>query len=153
MPLIQNDQTVVSDVEVLLTQQSLAVLSTHHEGQPYASLVAFAVSDDLRVMLFATSRSTRKYANLAGDSRVAMLVDSRSHRAEDIHEAMAVTAVGVAQEAVEAELFSWRSIYLQRHPHLESFVSAPSCALVKVLVHRYLLVRRFQEVSEWTIRA
>jgi putative heme iron utilization protein len=151
MPLIDFDRTVVSDVEALLTQQTLAVLSTHHEGQPYASLVAFAASDDLKVILFATSRSTRKYANLAGDSRVAMLVDNRSHRAEDIHEAMALTAVGVAREPRDADLATWRSIYLERHPYLESFVTAPSCALIQVVVQRYLLVRRFQEVSEWMI--
>jgi len=48
----------------LLRSQLLAVLSTQNQGQPYASLVAFASSDDLKSLYFATSRSTRKYANL-----------------------------------------------------------------------------------------
>ena len=68
---------VKRELRKLLRTQSLAVLATQNQGQPYASLVAFASSDDLKSLYFATTRSTRKYANLSGDSRVAMLLDNR----------------------------------------------------------------------------
>ncbi len=89
---------VKRDLRKLLRSQPLAVLATQNQGQPYASLVAFASSDDLKSLYFATTRSTRKYANLSGDSRVAMLVDNRSNKASDFRWAMAATATGTAKE-------------------------------------------------------
>jgi nitroimidazol reductase NimA-like FMN-containing flavoprotein (pyridoxamine 5'-phosphate oxidase superfamily) len=82
----------------LFSSQKLAVLSTHRDGQPYASLVAFVASDDLRQIYFATPNTTRKYANLMADSRVAFLIDSRLNEESDIHAAMATTAMGSARE-------------------------------------------------------
>jgi hypothetical protein len=37
----------------------------------------------------------------------------------------------------------------QRHPQLRSFVRAPSSALFRIDVVRYLHVSRFQEVHQW----
>ena len=65
----------------LLEAQKLAVLSTQDHGQPYSNLIALAATDDLRYLLFATTRATRKYANLMADSRVAVLVDNRQNDA------------------------------------------------------------------------
>ena len=76
----------------LFASQYLAVLSTHGDGQPYASLVAFVASNDLKALYFATARSTRKFANLTAHPPVAMLIDSRTNRAADFHEAAAATA-------------------------------------------------------------
>ena len=39
-------------------------------------------------------------------------------------------------------------LYLARHPHLEEFVTSPSCALLRVSVASYYLVSHFQEVME-----
>ena len=89
---------VKRNLRKLLRSQPLAVLATQNQGQPYASLVAFASSDDLKSLYFATTRATRKYANLSGDSRVAMLVDNRSNNASDFSLAMAATATGTAVE-------------------------------------------------------
>lgn len=138
-----------SALRELFAGQRLAVLATREEGgHPYANLMAFAVSDDLKSLLLATSRSTRKYANLEADPRVALLVDNRAHEASDIHEAMAATVLGDAEEVVGAERDSLLRVYLEKHPHLEAFASAPSCALFRVHVRSYYLVRRFQEVTE-----
>ena len=79
-------------LRTLFDGQRLAVLATHSEGQPYCSLVAFVPSDDLRDLVFATTRATRKFANMQGDERVALLVDSRSNCDEDFHRAVAATA-------------------------------------------------------------
>ena len=132
----------------LLMSQQLAVLATHHDGQPYASLVAFVATADLKELLFATSRNTRKFANLTRDSRVSLLVDSRSNRDADIHEAVAVTVIGTAAEVEEMDRGGCLGIYLGKHAHLEEFVRSPSCALIRVRVDSYNLVSRFQKVME-----
>jgi nitroimidazol reductase NimA-like FMN-containing flavoprotein (pyridoxamine 5'-phosphate oxidase superfamily) len=135
-------------VGALLNGQRLAVVATHAGGQPYANLVAFAASDDLRHIYFATPRSTRKFENLAADCRVALLVDSRGNREEDFHEAAAVTVVGSAGELSGADKEQALERYLARHPYLEEFVRSPTCALFKIHVKRYVLVRNFQNVME-----
>jgi nitroimidazol reductase NimA-like FMN-containing flavoprotein (pyridoxamine 5'-phosphate oxidase superfamily) len=132
----------------LLDSQKLAVLGTHREGQPYGSLVSFAATEDLKQLLFATTRSTRKYENLTADARVSMLIDNRSNRDADIHEATAVTATGRADELEGTEKERFLRLYLAKHPYLQDFVNAPTCALLRVRVETYYLVNRFQEVTE-----
>ena len=132
----------------LFASQRLGVLATYGEGQPYSSLIAFAATDDLKYLVFATTRATRKYANLSTESRVAILIDNRSNRDSDFHSAMAVTALGKAEEVKESERDRLLRLYLAKHPYLEEFVNAPTCALLKVSVDRYYMVNRFQNVME-----
>jgi nitroimidazol reductase NimA-like FMN-containing flavoprotein (pyridoxamine 5'-phosphate oxidase superfamily) len=145
---MENKETLVQQVRELLQSQQLAVLATHHKGQPYASLVAFAAGDDLREIYFATSRTTRKYANLSSDPRVALLVDSRSNEVSDFHRAAAATIVGEAQEVDEREREEVTQRYLLKHPHLEDFVRSPTCAILRVRAQTYYLVSKFQKVME-----
>jgi len=66
-----------------LDSQLFAVLATQSEGQPYTNLIAFAKTDNLRSLIFVTSRNTRKYANTLASKRVAVLIDSRTNRSSD----------------------------------------------------------------------
>ena len=132
----------------LLSSQTLGVLGTRQDGQPYTSLVAFASSDDIKYLFFATTRATRKFANLSSDSRVAMLIDNRSNHPSDLRFAMAVTATGRAEEIQKHASADFLAIYLSKHPHLKDFVSSPSSALISIRVEIYYLVTRFQNVVE-----
>jgi nitroimidazol reductase NimA-like FMN-containing flavoprotein (pyridoxamine 5'-phosphate oxidase superfamily) len=132
----------------LLQSQKLAVLSTQNHGQPYSNLIALAATDDLRHLLFATTRATRKYANLMADSRVAVLVDNRKNDAADFADAAALTALGKAWELQGGERQRFLKVYLEKHPYLEEFVTLPTCALLRVTVDKYIVVSRFQEVRE-----
>jgi nitroimidazol reductase NimA-like FMN-containing flavoprotein (pyridoxamine 5'-phosphate oxidase superfamily) len=132
----------------LLESQRLAVLSTQDHGQPYCNLIAIAATEDLRYLLFATTRATRKYANLMADSRVAVLVDNRRNDPSDFAEAAALTALGKAWEVHGVERQQFLEVYLRKHPYLEEFAAAPTCALLRVKVEKYLVVTRFQEVKE-----
>jgi len=131
----------------LLATQKLAVLATHGAGQPYGSLVSIAVTDDLRHVLFATTRSTRKFENLRADPRVALVVDNRQNTEADLHRAMALTLTGRAEEIPPEDRDAGLRLYLERHPYLKDFVTSPTCALVRVRVQSLYLVQRFQEVS------
>ena len=137
----------------LLESQRLAVLSTQNHGQPYCNLIAIAATDDLRHLLFATTRATRKYANLMADSRVAVLVDNRQNDVSDFTGAAALTALGKAWELQGAERQQFLKVYLGKHPYLEEFVTSPTCALLRIKVDKYIVVTRFQEVREIQIQA
>jgi heme iron utilization protein len=136
------------DLDHLLQSQPLAVLATHKEGQPYANLIAFASSNDLKRLYFATSRSTRKFAGISADPRVAILVDNRSNKTSDFRSAMAATATGKAREVAPAEKATTLALYLAKHPHLKDFVDSPTCALFEIRVQTYFVVTRFQNVVE-----
>ena len=145
---MENARKLKKVVKNLFDSQQLGVLATYGEGQPYSSLVAFAATNDLKYLVFATTRATRKYANLSAESRVALLVDNRSNQDSDFHSAVAVTALGNAEEVKESERDRFLRLYIAKHPYLEEFVNSPPCALLKVSVQKYYMARRFQNVVE-----
>jgi nitroimidazol reductase NimA-like FMN-containing flavoprotein (pyridoxamine 5'-phosphate oxidase superfamily) len=147
-PYMDIESKLKRELKKLFKKQRLAVLATQQNGQPYNSLVAFAATDEIKHLVFATSRSTRKYDNFSSDSRVALLIDNRSNKESDFHKAMAVTAVGAAVEVDENNHEQILKLYLNKHPHLEDFVKSPTCALVQVTIKAYYVVRTFQNVIE-----
>lgn len=145
---MESEKGIRETLGKLLAECRLAVLATQRAGQPYASLVAFAVTDDLRCLYFATPRSTRKFANLAADGRIALLISNDSDQMDDFHRAMAVTVVGAGSEIDGEEKSRALDLYLGKHPYLEEFVGAPTCALVEMRVRSFFLVSNFQNVVE-----
>lgn len=135
----------------VFASQKFAVLSTNRAGESHANLVAFAATDDLRGLMFATNRMTRKYANLRENARIALLIDTRSNREADLRDAVAITASGTAEEVAERERDALLACYLGKHPELADFVNTPTCALILMNVSRYSFVSKFQEVIEWQV--
>ena len=135
----------------LLASQRSAVLATQEDGRPYCSLMAFVASADFRTLIIATLRATRKYANLMAEPRVSLLVDNRANQAADTQGALAVTVMGIATEVDPAARGRLEQIFLAKHPHLEDFVRSPDCAIIRIQVEKYYLVRKFQEVVELAI--
>lgn len=66
-------------IKELLDKQKLGVLATQGEKYPYNTLVAYAFSEDLRYIFFATMKHTRKYTNLMKHPHVSILIDSRTN--------------------------------------------------------------------------
>jgi uncharacterized protein YhbP (UPF0306 family) len=136
----------------LFGKQKLAVLATEKAKEPYTSLVAFAATDDLKSILFATTKSSRKYANLLGNRKVALLVDKRTNRSSDFRKGIAVTALGRAEELKGLRRSRFLGIYLTKHPYLEEFVRSTNASLFKVNVDIYYVVDKFQHVMELSVK-
>lgn len=145
---MEKPQDIHQRISALLDTQNLCVLATHHSGQPYASLVAFCATEDLKHLFFATPKTTRKFENLKADSRVAMLINNSTNQTVDFHRAISVTVIGHASELVGQQRQPILELYLKKHPHLEAFVHSPTSALVKVEATSYYLVEHFQQVME-----
>jgi hypothetical protein len=142
------DPAVRERIGKLLNGQPFAILCTQGGGQPYGSVVAYAVSQDLNAATFATPVATRKYR--CECDRVALVVDSRATFPDDMMKVEAVTATGRAVQLDPGPEFDrWAELLTTRHPQLKSFVTAPSSALFRVDITRYLHVTRFQEVHQW----
>jgi hypothetical protein len=146
----RGDAPVPGRLKALDRSQMHAVLATQSGGEPYASLVAYALTADARGIVFATPRATRKYRNILKNPAVAMLVDTRSNTDTDYTAAESVTVVGRARPLRRGrERQRLAGTLLRKHPLLEGFVNAAGTALVLVEISRVVHVGRFQTVTEW----
>ena len=113
---MESTQQVRERLGELFTTQTLAVLSTQQAGQPYSNLVAFYATDDLQCIYFVTPKTTRKYANILANNRVAFMVNSSTNQASDFHRAISATAVGKADNVTGPEKEHILGLYLAKHP-------------------------------------
>lgn len=135
-----------TSIREILDSQGVAVLSTRGEEYPHACLVAFTFTPDLTSIAFATSRTSRKYDNIKQDGRASILVDTRTNTESDFHKAAVVSAQGGIEEVTGIQADRMEELFLERHPYLESFLNAPTTALMEMKVSSYALVSRFQNV-------
>lgn len=147
-----DEKEIRATIKELLDSQKLAVLSTQRNGQPYSSLMAYGYTDDLKEIIIATGKATRKHQNIVLESRVSLLIDNRSNKESDFHQAAALTIIGAAQRVGPEERDFYKQKYLKRHPYLSKFLHSPTTAIFKIRVYHYLLVSHFQDVLEYRIQ-
>jgi nitroimidazol reductase NimA-like FMN-containing flavoprotein (pyridoxamine 5'-phosphate oxidase superfamily) len=143
--IVETKEDSINLVKELFSSQKLAVLSTQYGGQPFSNLIAFAYSDDLRLLIFVTNRDTHKYRNISAENKVSVLVDSRKHEISDFENAVAITAFGTAGEVKGSEWKTLATLYLEKYPDLKDFVNKPSNALIKMDITD-LFIARFNSV-------
>lgn len=123
--------------EVIGTQY-FAVLNSLGDGSPYSNLVSFAISEDLRSLVFVTDRNTRKYRNIQENKNISLLIDNRTNQPSDVSQAIAITVIGTAREETENRI-SLQAVFLTRHPHLQQFVDNSNNAMILVTVSEYII--------------
>jgi nitroimidazol reductase NimA-like FMN-containing flavoprotein (pyridoxamine 5'-phosphate oxidase superfamily) len=144
---------VAERLRFMNSTQRHAVLATVSDGQPYTSLVAFAMTPDMKNVVFATPRKTAKYRNILRNSRVALLIDTRSNTDAAYMKSEAVTVVGTAvpiRRGRKRESLS--GILIEKHPALRRFVQEKTTAIIVVESERCFHTGSFQEVSEWRVK-
>ena len=134
-------------VHSVLSKQHLGVLATTGEQYPYTSLVGFVPTPDMKNIVFATMKQTRKYENIIRHPRISLLVNSSTNTAGDFKDAAAITIMGSCAQSSGEEKKDLQKIYLERFPFLKDFIKNPSCELVKIKIERFIVVTRFQEVK------
>lgn len=133
--------------------QSFGVLATDDNGQPYTSLVSFAITPDLKTIIFATPRDTKKFKNILGTGKVAILIDTRTETRKKLMKTEAITIIGRARHVPRGKRWDrLAATYLEKHPDLEEFVQSDTTALIAVKAARCIHVGRFQSISVWNCR-
>jgi nitroimidazol reductase NimA-like FMN-containing flavoprotein (pyridoxamine 5'-phosphate oxidase superfamily) len=142
--------SVSARLAVLDKTQKHAVLATDSAGAPYASLISYACTPEMREVIFITPKATRKYRNILKNKQVSLLIDTRSNTEKDYLGAESVTITGIAKPVrncrKKAEL---AAIFIRKHPRLEEFVLSPETALISVEIIKVIHVTRFQSVTIW----
>ncbi|MDP8218328.1 MAG: pyridoxamine 5'-phosphate oxidase family protein [Candidatus Theseobacter exili] len=142
------EEKLFNQIKTFLQVEHFAVLATQGEEYPYCSLVGYASTADCKEVLFATDRQTHKYENLVNNPKVSMLIDSQTNQENDFKDAQALTILGSAREVDIDEHPEYLTLYLKKHPALKEFVTSPDCALIKIVVDKYIMVTDFQDVQE-----
>ena len=149
-PAATANPAVRERIRQLTHEQPYGVLCVQGGGQPYGALVAFAFSEDMQHAVFVTPVATRKYRLLSECDHVALVIDNRPNKTDELMDIEAVTVTGRSRMIERGDEFDrWAELLISRHPYLKSFVTADSCALFRVDVVRFLHVARFQEVNQW----
>jgi len=146
---LESQKDLRKKLKTLFEKQSIGVLSTQKRNRPYASLVAFAATEDFKNFIFATPRTTRKYSNIITSHRAALLIDNRSNRTSDFRKAMAVTVVGSVRELRKSRKSRLIQLYTDKHSHLNDFIHSPTCAVLCLTAETLHIVDRFQHVVEF----
>ena len=130
-----------------------AVLATESNGRPYTSLIAYAMTPDMKGLLFATPKKTSKYKNLLKNRNVSLLIDTRSQTSGDYMKTEAVTLLGAAMPVRRGRKWDELSgILMEKHPELAEFIQAATTALIFVEISYCYHISSFQTVSEWRVR-
>ena len=135
------------DVKKLGDEQLFAVLATVNEEQPYVSLVAFALTNDIKKLVFVTPRETRKFRYMEKNSHVSLLVDNSSNQSLDVTEALAVTVSGNAIEAKGSERERLLKLFIEKHPDLKDFAESDDSVIVSIDIKRLDIVEKFKNVE------
>jgi len=145
-----SESSLRDQIRALMVEQPYAVLCTQGGGQPYGSMIAFAANQELNTVIFATPIATRKFRLISECARIALVVDSRTSSPNDFSSIHAVTATGraVSLDNGDAE-DHWQKLLVDKHPLMRDFIRAPSTALIRIDILRYLHVTRLQEVFQW----
>lgn len=132
--------------------QPHAVLATESQGQPYTSLVAYALTPDARGILFITPKSTRKYKNILQNNRVSLLLDTRTNTPEDYMTAESITILGKAHPVRKGAKWNrFAGIFTRKHPKLRNIIVSPETAMILVEITTCIHVTQFQSVTLWEV--
>jgi len=133
-------------IDKVLDSQSIAVLGTSKDDEPYSSLVGFVVTEDLRKLVFSTMRQRLKYRNMAANPRVTLMIDDRNEQDSDFNETTSITILGSAEDVKGMDRDEYSAMLVKRHPALTDFVSSPDCAIMKVDIDKIYVVSDFESV-------
>ncbi len=139
-------------IEKILKSSRFAVLATEGDGQPYTSFIAITPMENYCALIFATYRNTQKYRNLTRNGKVALLVESGNSGNATQQDSFVLTAFGHVEEIRTEDLKSVFNAHLEWHPDLLSFMHSEDCALVRIKVDTYQVVRSIDDVEWWSIK-
>lgn len=141
----------IESIRRMLNNESFGVLATKGESECYTSLISFAISDDLKTMVFATPIETKKFEMIIKNKDVSILIDNRSNNQNSINDIAAITSLGKAKVLKEKkEVEEWSKFLIDKHSYLDDFINAETTAIILVEISTYDYVTSFQEVVEWS---
>jgi heme iron utilization protein len=117
----------------LLRQQTIAALGTLHRGEPYVSMVPFALTEDVPEFLIHVSALSAHTRDMLEHPRVSLLVVAPDDGGQPQARARA-TIQGDASplDPASQHYAACRAHYLQRFPHAADIFALPDFSLFAI---------------------
>jgi heme iron utilization protein len=138
---------IIKHIADILKDSKYAVLATEGDGQPHTSLIAVTWLKGFRQLIFVTYRGTQKHLNIANNGKVAVLTESGNNNTSLFQEKSVLTAYGHAEEIVLAENDEIFQAHLERHPELLFLSQSKDCAVMRIKIDKYQVVRGIEDVK------
>lgn len=110
-------------LEFLKTHSDCVLATTNLRGLPEAATVGFSESQDLE-LVFGTSQNTRKFANIAHEPHVAVVVGFSGDTT--------VQYEGIASLLMEPELSQRLKRHFEKIPEVEQYRNSPRQVYLKI---------------------
>ncbi|MBD3320095.1 MAG: hypothetical protein GF350_03280 [Chitinivibrionales bacterium] len=144
---MNNDRDIEKLVTDCANEQLFGVLATRCGDCLHTSIVAFAASESLNEIVFATPESSRKYANLTGHPSVSLFIDNRQNDASRLYDITGITIPGTASIVDPERDAVLVQRYIDKHPGLRGFIESRSTKIIRIDVDRYDIVTKFRKVQ------
>jgi len=132
---------MLAKLENILRENTLCVLCTVANGNPYCSLMTYVLMDDFSILYLVSTWESRKYQNLLVNPRASVLVDTRQHRgtssAENI---VSVTFEGLFQPLADSEAPKIKANLAKEHGELTEILNNPDCVVFAIQLKSFLLL-------------
>lgn len=130
----------------LLEQQAQCILATIDETGPCQHVMAYAYSEDLFTIYFATYMDTRKFRNMLSNPKVSIMWDNRKGAIQDHVDEYSLNAIGIAELLEGQAQDKPRAAILSRNSTLEKLLSQENCRFFSVVLDEYTLTRGYDHV-------
>jgi uncharacterized pyridoxamine 5'-phosphate oxidase family protein len=127
------------------------VIATQKNNIPYTNIIAFAASEGLGSIFFATRRDSTKFFNLLNNPCVSIFIDDRKNLTSDIQNARGVSAEAEAKDVTKNKE-ELKKLLIEKHPELAGFINEPDCELFELEVKKYFYVDDFENKHILTIK-
>lgn len=135
----------------LMTHQQFGILTSIGSDGPHSSLIAFAVTNNLKTVLFMTLQETRKYANIIANPNVSLLVDNRPANSKEISGCFALSAYGTVKKVDLNSAVATKELFAFCHPELAQYLDKPTYSLFSVSIKKYEVINGLSEVYTYQV--
>jgi general stress protein 26 len=121
-------------ISALLAKEQVAVVATHGEEWPTATMQAFAETPDLDIILIMLE-SAPKFQNLLKRPKVSLIIDDRDRGDVKTLQVIRVSMQGVARE-VKKQTSDWKelqAVFLKKNPFEEPFFGYDALRMIRVV--------------------
>jgi len=141
-----------AQLKQLLRERSVAALGTLHAGEPYVSMVPYAIAHDASGLLIHVSGLASHTRDMRADSRVSLLVVQEEGGETS---ALALPRVSIQGTAIEVasdspDLPGFRAAYLERFPEASQMFGFADFSLFKIQPESVRFVAGFAQAHTFS---
>lgn len=133
---------MLDKMKALVREKDICVLATVSDNKPHCSLMAYTTNSEGTEIYMVTHKETKKYRNLIANPSVSLLIDTRDENMGSPRlETRALTVNGLfktVQDMVHKD--NIRARLLEKHPHMEEFVTDPDAEVLLIRIESFLLL-------------